>query len=83
MTNETNNKVYLLTYETEIEGVFSSPEKLVRTIFGVDPSGLVDLEEKGVVSLKEAIKIMMDPYADYPRIEELTVDSDKVWSMDR
>ena len=77
------SSVWVLNEETDVCGVWSTPEKAVRARFGVDDDGMVELSWSGPkMTLEAAVTKMTAPNSDYPYLTEVTIDSDKPWSRD-
>lgn len=86
--------VYLVVYETDISGAWTSPEEAVRCEFSYDlkEEGGISLgdvfsdEAKDLLTVEEAVEKMLKPNSDYPYLVKVKLnpanDSEK-WDFNR
>jgi hypothetical protein len=81
--------VYLVVYETDVSGAWTSPEEAVRFEFsyGLKEEGGVRLSHiDKVLTVEEAVEEMLKPNSDYPYLAKIKLDpsnDSEKWDFDR
>jgi len=83
--------IYVIVDETDVWGVWTTPEKAVKHVFKYDletENGITlrDGDQNKLFTINEAVEKMLEPGSDYPYIAKLKLnptDANAVWELDR